>query len=39
MERFYDNGVACLDKGVFTYLDKNNKDNFDGYFLHEHPLE
>ena len=31
--------VACLDEGVLAFLDKNNKDDFDVYFIHEHPLE
>ena len=31
--------VACLDEGVLPCLDNNNKDDFDVYFIHEHPLE
>ena len=31
--------VACLDEGMLLCLDKNNKDDFNVYFLHAHPLE
>ena len=31
--------VACGDEDVAACLDKNNKGNFDVYFLHEHQLE
>ena len=31
--------VVCFDEGVLTCLDNNNKDGFDGDFLHAHPLE
>ena len=31
--------VACFDEGVLALLYNNNKDNFDEYFLHAHPLE
>ena len=31
--------VACFDDGVLAFLDKNNKDYFDVYFLHAYPLE
>ena len=34
-----DDVLAWFDEGVFSYLDKNNKDNFDRYFLHAHLLE
>ena len=30
--------VAWLDEGVLVWLDDNNKDGFDIYFLHSHPL-
>ena len=30
---------ACFEEGVPACLDKNNKDDFDVYFIHEHPLE
>ena len=39
MECCDDDLVACLDGVFFACLDKNNKDDFDGYFLHAHPLE
>ena len=31
--------VAWLYEDVLEFLDKNNKDNFDVYFLPVHPLE
>ena len=31
--------MECLDEGVLPCLDKNNKDDCDGYFFHAHPLE
>ena len=34
-----DDVVACFDKGVLKWFDNNNKDDFDGYFIHAHPLE
>ena len=30
--------VACFDMVVLACLGKNNKDGFDGYPLHPHPL-
>ena len=30
--------LACFDEGALKCLDKNNKDDFDEYFLHAHPL-
>ena len=35
----YEYVVVCFDEGVMSCLDKNNKDDFDGNFLHAHPLE
>ena len=31
--------VACFDEGVLACLDNSNKNDLDGYFLHENPLE
>ena len=31
--------VACFDEGVLEFLDNNNKDDFDGDFIHANPLE
>ena len=31
--------VACFDEGLLACLDKNNKYDFDVYFLHAPPLE
>ena len=31
--------VAFLDGGIFSCLDKNDKDDFDVYFIHANPLE
>ena len=31
--------VPCFDEGVLACLDSNNKNDFDGYFLHSQPLE
>ena len=39
MACFDEDIVACLNEGVLSCLDKNNKDDFDVYFLHANPLE
>ena len=31
--------VEYLDEGMLSCLDNNDKDDFDVYFLHAHPLE
>ena len=31
--------MELFDEGVLECLDKNNNDDFDGYFIHAHPLE
>ena len=31
--------LAYFEVGVLVWLEKNNKDDFDGYFLQSHPLE
>ena len=36
---YYDEDIiACLYEGMLAWLDKNNKDGFNGYFLHTPPL-
>ena len=31
--------LVCFDEGVLVCLDKNNKDDFNGYFIHAYSLE
>ena len=31
--------LVCFDEGVLACLDKNNKDDFNGYFIHAYSLE
>ena len=39
MECGDEDAVELLDEDVLACLDNNDKDNFDVYFLHTHPLE
>ena len=36
---FYEGVVAWFDEGVLACLDKNNKDDFNWYYIHAHSLK